>query len=60
VGDGTFANRPFDAYLRRNGRATDLGVVVGDCISEATAISSRGQVVGNSLSCDGRTLRPFL
>lgn len=60
VGGGAFANRPFDAYLWRNGIATDLGVVVGDCISQAMAINSKGQIVGNSLSCDGSTLRSFL
>lgn len=60
VGAAAFANRPFDAYLWRNGRATDLGVLAGDCISQAFAINSKGQIVGNSLSCDGSTLRLFL
>ena len=59
-GAAAFANRPFDAYLWRNGRATDLGVLAGDCISQASAINSKGQIVGNSLSCDGSTLRSFL
>jgi probable HAF family extracellular repeat protein len=60
VGGGVFANRPFDAYLWRNGVATDLGAVVGDCFSEALAMNSRGQIVGGSFSCDGSTTRSFL
>jgi probable HAF family extracellular repeat protein len=60
VGAGAFANHPFDAYLWRNGVATDLGAVAGDCISQATAMNSKGQIVGGSLSCDFSTLRSFL
>ena len=41
----------FGAYLWRNGVATDLGSVPGDCASRALAINSRGQVVGNSFWC---------
>jgi probable HAF family extracellular repeat protein len=60
VGGGAFSNRVFDAYLWRNGAASDLGTLNGDCFSEAIAINSRGQVVGNSVSCDGSRQRSFL
>jgi len=60
VGGGVFPNRPFDAYLWKNGVAIDLEAVPGDCFSEAIAMNSRGQIVGNSLSCDFSTLRSFL
>jgi probable HAF family extracellular repeat protein len=43
----------FDAYLWRNGVATDLGHFSGDCGSRAWGINARGQVVGNSdFFCD--------
>jgi len=51
---------PFDAYLWRDGVATDLGAVGGDCFSRSIAINSHGQVVGNSFSCDGNFDRAFL
>ena len=60
VGASAFPNRPFEAYLRRDEVATDLGTVVGDCFSQAVAINSRGQVVGMSFSCDGSSQRAFL
>ena len=50
----------FDAYLWRNGIATDLGAVRGDCFSRAIAINSHSQVVGNSFSCDGNFHNAFL
>ena len=50
----------FDAYLWRNGVATDLGAVSGDCFSRAIAINSHSQVVGNSFSCDGNFHNAFL
>jgi probable HAF family extracellular repeat protein len=59
VGGAAFPNRPFDAYLWRNGVATDLGTLKGDCFSEAVALNSRGQVVGKSVACDGSE-RSFL
>jgi probable HAF family extracellular repeat protein len=51
TGPAAFPNAPFDAYLWRNGVATDLGLLNGDCFSEGWAINSRDQVVGNSYSC---------
>lgn len=60
VGGGAFPSHPFDAYLWKNGVAADLGALAGDCFSQASAINSRGQIVGNSLSCDFSTLRSFL
>jgi probable HAF family extracellular repeat protein len=59
VGGGAFPNRIFDAYLWRNGAATDLGFLDSDCGSEAVAINSKGQVIGTSFPCDGGT-RTFL
>jgi probable HAF family extracellular repeat protein len=53
VGGAVFPNAPFDAYIWRNGVATDLGRLPHDCFSEAYAINSRGQVVGDSFSCSG-------
>ena len=39
---------------------TDLGVLPGDCFSQAFAINSRGQVVGQSLSCVSNSAHSFL
>jgi probable HAF family extracellular repeat protein len=41
---------PFDAFVWRDGVATDLGQL-GDCASLAFAINSRSQVVGGTFSC---------
>jgi probable HAF family extracellular repeat protein len=60
VGGGAFPNRPFDAYLWRNGVATDLGTLNGDCFSEAVALNSRSQVVGYSQACDFSAQGSFL
>ena len=60
IGGGAFPNRVFDAYLWRNGVATDLGTLPGDCFSEAVAINSGGQVVGYSVACDFSIQRSFL
>ena len=45
---------PYDAYVWRNGVATDLGHLTGDCFSRAWGINSLGQVVGDSLHCDSQ------
>jgi probable HAF family extracellular repeat protein len=60
VGAGTFPNRPFDAFLWKDGVALDLGAVDGDGCSEARAVNSRTQVVGQSFSCDGSIYHTFL
>jgi probable HAF family extracellular repeat protein len=60
VGGGAFPNHPYDAYLWKDGVAIDLGVMEGDCWSEALVINSQGVVAGLSHSCDGRFQRPFL
>ena len=59
VGAGTFGNLPFDAFIWRNGLATDLGNL-GDCFSLAFDINSHHQVVGRTFACDGSDLRAFL
>ena len=61
VGTAAFPGRPFsDAYLWRKGVARDLGAVADDCFSEAFAINSRDQIVGQSFSCSSIFLRTFL
>jgi probable HAF family extracellular repeat protein len=50
----------FSAVLWKQGMAINLGTLSGDCASEAYAINSRGQVVGDSFSCDTLELRAFL
>jgi probable HAF family extracellular repeat protein len=50
----------FSAVLWRKGVATNLGTLSGDCASQAYAINSRGQVVGDSFSCDTGQVRTFL
>jgi probable HAF family extracellular repeat protein len=50
----------FDAYLWRNGVATDLGTLGGDCFSAAFAINSHAQAVGVTYLCDGSFSRAFL
>jgi probable HAF family extracellular repeat protein len=60
VGAAVFPNHPTDAYLWKNGQATDLGTVDGDGCSWAHAINSKGQVVGQSFACDVSTLHTFL
>jgi probable HAF family extracellular repeat protein len=60
VGAAAFPNALSDAYLWKNGVARDLGVLSGDCSSEAKAINSRREVVGVSVSCDGSNWRAFL
>jgi probable HAF family extracellular repeat protein len=60
VGAAAFPHAPSDAYLWKNGVARDLGVLPGDCSSEAKAINSARQVVAVSVSCDGSNRRAFL
>jgi probable HAF family extracellular repeat protein len=51
VGAATFTTQPYDAYLWREGDATDVGHLDGDCYSEAWALNRRSQVVGDSFGC---------
>ena len=60
VGAAGFPDHPYDAYIWRDGSPTDLGFLEGDCFSEAFAMNSRSQVVGQSYSCDGTVARVFL
>jgi probable HAF family extracellular repeat protein len=60
VGAAAFPTQPYDAYLWRNGVATDLGHLSGDCQSEAWAINSKSQAVAISFSCDFSEWRAFL
>jgi probable HAF family extracellular repeat protein len=60
IGAAAFPYAPYDAYVWRNGVATDLGHLDGDCFSEARAINSEGQIVGDSFACDGTFHRAFL
>jgi len=53
VGGGFTTNdESFHAALWKNGHVTDLGTLAGDCFSIANAVNSRGQVIGQSFSCD--------
>ena len=56
-GSYTANDETFHAALWRNGQATDLGTLDGDCFSRANAINSSGQIIGQSTSCDGMTSR---
>ena len=60
AGGAVFPNRPFDAFLWKDGVTTDLGTVDGDGCSWARAMNNRGQVVGQSFVCDGSVVRAFL
>jgi probable HAF family extracellular repeat protein len=51
VGAAAFPTQVYDAYLWRNGMATDLGHLAGDCYSEAWAVNLKSQVVGDSFAC---------
>lgn len=61
VGAAAFSqNVLFDAYIWRDGVATDLGHLDGDCFSEGWAINERSQVVVISISCDFSNARAAL
>jgi probable HAF family extracellular repeat protein len=56
VGAAAFPAQPKDAYLWRDGVATDLGHLSGDCTSRAWAINSKTQVAAISFPCIGFNL----
>jgi probable HAF family extracellular repeat protein len=56
----TAGDEEFHATVWRNGKITDLGTFDGDCFSQAIAINEKGQVVGQSFSCDFSTVRTVL
>jgi probable HAF family extracellular repeat protein len=60
VGAAAFQGRPFDAAIWKDGVVTDLGILPGDCFSQAFVMNSRGQIAGNSATCDGNTIRAAL
>ena len=62
VGNASFANGAAggDAYLWKDGVITNLGTLPGDCYSEAFAINSSGQAVGQSYNCDTGIARSVL
>jgi len=62
VGNAAFSNGAIngDAYLWKDGVITNLGTLPGDCYSEAFAINSSGQAVGQSYSCDTGIARSVL
>jgi probable HAF family extracellular repeat protein len=47
-------------FVWKKGEMTNLGTLPGDCFSKAFALNSGGQVVGESISCDGNTARAVL
>jgi probable HAF family extracellular repeat protein len=59
IGPAAFPNVPFDGFIWEKGVATDIGHL-GDCYSNALAINSRRQVVGNTFLCDGSFSRAYL
>ena len=63
VGQADFSSTggsPFSAVLWKDGVATNLGTLTGDCASEASVINSKAQVVGSSFNCDTFENRAFL
>jgi probable HAF family extracellular repeat protein len=61
VGTAAFPNQILaHAYLWKNDVAMDLGTLKDDCFSEAFAVKSAGQVVGQFFNCDTQIERTFL
>jgi probable HAF family extracellular repeat protein len=60
-GSTTIDDESFHATVWRNNHIADLGTLDGDCFSIANAINSKGQIIGQSLSCpDGTSSRAVL
>ncbi len=49
-----------DAFLWTKGKMRDLGVLAGGCVSGASGINAKTQVVGASFPCDGSLPHAFL
>jgi probable HAF family extracellular repeat protein len=47
-------------FFWKNGQMTDIGTLDGDCFSYAFEINNRGQVVGDSFSCEQGVSRPYV
>lgn len=56
----TSGDQLIHASVWRHGVITDLGTLAGDCFSVALAINSKGQIVGQSFSCDFSTARAVI
>ena len=59
IGWGVFPGSSLEAFVWRDGVATDLGHLDG-CFSFTHSINSQSQIVGAAISCDGMVLRAFL
>jgi len=59
-GATTPGDQAFHATLWKNAVITDLGTLDGDCFSQAWAINSKGQIVGQSFNCDTGNFRTVL
>jgi len=59
-GSATPGDELFHVTLWRHDLIADLGTLEGDCFSNANAISSKNQIVGLSVSCDGSIVRAVL
>ena len=59
VGWGVFPSSRLEAFLWKDGAATDLGNL-GGCGSFSQSINAKSQVVGGTFSCDGTVVKAFL
>jgi len=59
IGWAVFPSSQLEAFLWRDGVATDLGNL-GGCFSFSQAINSKSQIVGGAFSCDGTVVEAFL
>jgi len=59
-GATTTGDALFHATLWRKGAVSDLGTLDGDCFSQALAINSKVQIIGQSFPCDFSSVRAVL